>query len=50
MCCGGTLLKHKQPGHEVDHVPPTSAKFKNAWSHTYTSTYTHVIEVNQSTD
>jgi hypothetical protein len=24
----------KQPGHEADHSPPSSAEFKNAWSST----------------
>jgi len=24
----------KQPGHEVDHSPPSNAKVKNVWSYT----------------
>jgi hypothetical protein len=29
----------KQLGHEADHSPPYSAKFKNVWSYTSTPTY-----------
>jgi len=28
----------KQPGHELDHPPPSSAKVKNEWSYTSTPT------------
>jgi len=29
----------KQPGHEADHSPPRSAKFKDVWSYTSTPSY-----------
>jgi hypothetical protein len=29
----------KQPGHEADHSPPSSAKVKNMWSYTSTPQY-----------
>jgi hypothetical protein len=29
----------KQPGHDADYSPPTSAKVKNAWSYTSTPQY-----------
>jgi hypothetical protein len=33
---GALSLGVKQPGHEVDHSPPSSAEVKNAWSYTST--------------
>jgi hypothetical protein len=36
---GALSLGVKQPGHEADHSPPSSAKVKNAWSSTYTPQY-----------
>jgi len=30
------------PGHEIDHLPPTSAKIRTVWSYTSTPTYVGV--------
>jgi hypothetical protein len=39
--CGGaaTFSFPKYPGREADHLPPSSAEVKNAWSYTSTSQY-----------
>jgi hypothetical protein len=37
---GALSLGVKQPDHEDDHSPPSSAKAKNAWSYTSTPQYT----------
>jgi hypothetical protein len=29
----------KRPGHDVDHLPPSSVEVKNKWSYTATSLY-----------
>jgi hypothetical protein len=29
----GSFLEVKQPGHEMDHSPPTSAEIKNEWDY-----------------
>jgi hypothetical protein len=33
---GALSLRVRQPGHEADHSPPSSAKVKNVWSYTST--------------
>jgi hypothetical protein len=38
---GACLLLLKRPEQEPDHSPASSAKFKNAWSVTYTSPHIH---------
>jgi hypothetical protein len=35
----GSFLGEKQPNHEVDSSPPSSAKVKNEWGHTSNSPY-----------
>jgi len=42
MDTGDSFPGVKQPGHEVNYSPPTTAKVKNAWN--YTSTYTYVFK------
>jgi len=39
MGTGGSFAGVKQPGHEADHSPPSSAKVKNAWNYTSTPQY-----------
>jgi hypothetical protein len=34
---GALSLGVKRPGHEADHLPPSSDEVKNAWSYTFTS-------------
>jgi hypothetical protein len=36
MGIGGSSPEEKQPRHEADHSPPSSAEVKNAWSYTST--------------
>jgi hypothetical protein len=36
---GALSLGIKQPGHEANHSPPSSAEVENAWSHTSTPQY-----------
>jgi hypothetical protein len=36
---GDLSLGVRRPGSEADHSPPSSAKFKNAWSYTYAPQY-----------
>jgi hypothetical protein len=36
---GALSLGLKRPGREADHLPPSSAKVKNAWSYTSTPQY-----------
>jgi len=36
---GGLYLLLKWPGRETDHLPPSDAEVKNAWSDTHTPPY-----------
>jgi hypothetical protein len=36
-------LGMKWQGHEADYTPPSSAKFKNVWSYTFTPQYTFMV-------
>jgi len=36
---GALSMRVKQPGHEADHLLPTSAEVKNAYSHISTAPY-----------
>jgi hypothetical protein len=42
-CVAGALsLEVKRPGREAEHLPPSGAEVKNAWSYTSTSLYAYV--------
>jgi hypothetical protein len=38
--------REKQPECEADHLPPSSADVKNAWSYTSTSACLHIVALN----
>jgi hypothetical protein len=38
------FTKVKQPGHAVDHSPPSGAKVKNEWSYTSTPIRLHSVD------
>jgi hypothetical protein len=40
---GALSLVIKQPGHEADHLPPSSAEVKNFWSYTSTPQYIFMV-------
>ena len=40
----GSFLGFKCPGHDVDHLPPSSTKIENKWSYTITSLCFHGVD------
>jgi hypothetical protein len=45
MGIGALSLGVRQPEHEADHSPPSTAEVKNAWSYTSTSLYSKIYTV-----
>jgi hypothetical protein len=39
---GAVSMGVKRPGREAEHLPPSSAEVKNAWSYTSTQQYTFI--------